>query len=158
MILCLLSRVLLWGINSSFGQISPLISFYQLPLLSEFDLEKYPLFKDLGKFHHSFHFISFHFYQSLTLKSTPFLRIWTSFTNPPLVLDSPLPYIQLGPNKYHYFGIRKMGYNGLKSVIIHQRHIGRYLKNGVLRSIAHVIKYANFQLYRVHPDGVIQKT
>ena len=102
----------------------------------------------MDKFHHSFHFISFHFDQSLTLKSTPFLRIWTSFTNPPLVLDSPLPYIQLGPNKYHYFGTRKMGYNGLKSVIIHQRHIGRYLKNGVLRSIAHVIKYANFQIWQ----------
>ena len=41
-----------------------------------------------------------------------------------------------------------MGYNGLKSVIIHQRHIGRYLKNGVLRSIAHVIKYANFQIWQ----------
>ena len=27
---------------------------------------------------------------------------------------------------------------------------GTYLKNGLLRSIAHVIKHANFQLYRVH--------
>ena len=28
-------------------------------------------------------------------------------------------------------------------------------KNDVSESIAHVIKHANFQLYRVHPDGVI---
>ena len=27
--------------------------------------------------------------------------------------------------------------------------------NGVSKSIVHVIKQANFQLYRVHPDGVI---
>ena len=35
------------------------------------------------------------------------------------------------------------------------RHIDRYLKNGVSKSIFHVIRHANFQLYRVHPDGVI---
>ena len=35
------------------------------------------------------------------------------------------------------------------------RHIDRYLKNGVSKSIVHMIKHANFQLYRVHPDGVI---
>ena len=35
--------------------------------------------------------------------------------------------------------------------------IDRYLKSGVLKSIVHVIKYADFQLYRVHPDGVIKK-
>ena len=29
------------------------------------------------------------------------------------------------------------------------------LKNGVSKSIVHVIKHTNFQLYRVHPDGVI---
>ena len=34
-------------------------------------------------------------------------------------------------------------------------HIDRYLKNSVSKSIAHMIKYANFQLYRVHPNGVI---
>ena len=30
----------------------------------------------------------------------------------------------------------------------------RYLKNGVSKSIIHMIKYANFQLYRVHPTNV----
>ena len=30
-------------------------------------------------------------------------------------------------------------------------------KNGVSKSIVHVIKHANFQLYRVHPDEVIYK-
>ena len=29
------------------------------------------------------------------------------------------------------------------------------LKNGVSKSIVHMIKYADFQLYRVHHDGVI---
>ena len=29
------------------------------------------------------------------------------------------------------------------------------VKNGVLKSIVYVIKHVNFQLYRVHPDGVI---
>ena len=29
------------------------------------------------------------------------------------------------------------------------------LKNGISESIVHVIKHANFQLYRVRPDGVI---
>ena len=32
---------------------------------------------------------------------------------------------------------------------------GRYLKNGVSKSIVHIIKHAKFQLYRVHSDGVI---
>ena len=41
---------------------------------------------------------------------------------------------------------------------ISSRHIDRYLKNDVSRSIVHMIKYANVQLYRVHPDGVIWKT
>ena len=36
-----------------------------------------------------------------------------------------------------------------------QRHIDRYLKNGVFKRIVHVIKYTDFQLYRVQPDGVI---
>ena len=36
-----------------------------------------------------------------------------------------------------------------------QRHIDRYLKNGVLKGIVHMIKYTNFQLCRIHPDGVI---
>ena len=36
-----------------------------------------------------------------------------------------------------------------------QRHIDRYLKNGVSKSIVHVIKPANVQLHRVDPDGVI---
>ena len=30
--------------------------------------------------------------------------------------------------------------------------------NYVAKDIAHVVKYVNFQLYRVHPDGVIWKT
>ena len=30
-------------------------------------------------------------------------------------------------------------------------------KNGVSKSIVHIIKYANFQLDRVHPEGVIYK-
>ena len=34
-------------------------------------------------------------------------------------------------------------------------HIDRYLKHGVSKSIARVIKHANFQFYRVHPDRVI---
>ena len=33
--------------------------------------------------------------------------------------------------------------------------IDRYQKNGVSKSIVHVIKHTNFQLYRVQPDGVI---
>ena len=32
-----------------------------------------------------------------------------------------------------------------------------YLQNGVSESIVHVIKHANFQIYRLHPDEVIQK-
>ena len=36
--------------------------------------------------------------------------------------------------------------------------IERYLENGVSKSIVYVIKHANVQLYRVHLDGVIQKT
>ena len=31
----------------------------------------------------------------------------------------------------------------------------RYIKNGALKNIVRVIKHANFQLYRIHPDGVI---
>ena len=31
----------------------------------------------------------------------------------------------------------------------------RCLKNGTSKSIVHVIKHANFELYGVHPDGVI---
>ena len=38
------------------------------------------------------------------------------------------------------------------------RHIDSYLENGVSKSIVHVIKHANFQLHRVHPDGVTSKT
>ena len=38
---------------------------------------------------------------------------------------------------------------------ITQRHIDTYLKNSVSKSIVLVIKHAKFQLYRVHPDGVI---
>ena len=33
--------------------------------------------------------------------------------------------------------------------------INIYLKNGVSKSIVDMIKHANFQLYRVYPDGVI---
>ena len=32
----------------------------------------------------------------------------------------------------------------------------RYLKNSVSKSISHVIKHNNFQLYRVYPDGVLE--
>ena len=39
-----------------------------------------------------------------------------------------------------------------------QRHIDRYLKNGVSKSIVHVIKHANVQLHKVQPDGNISKT
>ena len=35
-------------------------------------------------------------------------------------------------------------------------HIDRYLKDGLSKSIIRVIKHANFQLYRLHPDKVIQ--
>ena len=35
------------------------------------------------------------------------------------------------------------------------RHIDRYLKNGVSKSIVSVIKHASFQLYVVQHDGVI---
>ena len=38
-----------------------------------------------------------------------------------------------------------------------QRHIGRYIKNGISKNIVHVMKHVNFQLYRAHPDGVIWK-
>ena len=38
---------------------------------------------------------------------------------------------------------------------MHERHINRYLKNGVSKSIVQMIKYANFQLYTLYPDGVI---
>ena len=38
------------------------------------------------------------------------------------------------------------------------RHMDRYLKNVVSNSIVHVIKNVNFQVYRVHPDGFIEKT
>ena len=31
----------------------------------------------------------------------------------------------------------------------------RYMKNDVSRNIADVIKYANFQLYKVYPPGVV---
>ena len=36
-------------------------------------------------------------------------------------------------------------------------HIDRYLKNGVSKYIAHVIKHVNFKLYRANPEGVIWK-
>ena len=40
---------------------------------------------------------------------------------------------------------------------INQTHIDRYLKNGVLKNIAHVTKHVSFQLHRAHTDGVIWK-
>ena len=40
------------------------------------------------------------------------------------------------------------------SVVNIVRHIDRYLKNRVSKLIDHMIKHANFQFYRVHPDGV----
>ena len=36
-------------------------------------------------------------------------------------------------------------------------YIDRYLKNGVSKSIFHVIKHVDFRVYRAHPDGVISK-
>ena len=42
-----------------------------------------------------------------------------------------------------------------KSIFRLKAYIDRCLKNGVLKSIVHVIKDANFQLYRLHPDGVV---
>ena len=44
--------------------------------------------------------------------------------------------------------VQKSPANGYKD-------IDRYLKNGVSKTIVHVTKHVNFQLYRVHPDGVI---
>ena len=46
--------------------------------------------------------------------------------------------------------VQKSPANGYKD-------IDRYLKNGVSKTIVHVIKHVNFQLYRVHPDGVFRK-
>ena len=43
-----------------------------------------------------------------------------------------------------------MGEYGLKTI--------SYIKGTPIKSIAHVIKHANFQLYRIHPDGIIWKT
>ena len=40
---------------------------------------------------------------------------------------------------------------------INQTHIDRYLKNGVLKNIAHVTKHVSFQLHGAHTDGVIWK-
>ena len=40
---------------------------------------------------------------------------------------------------------------------ITSRHIDRYLKYSVSKSIVRVITHANFQLYRVHPGGAIYK-
>ena len=38
--------------------------------------------------------------------------------------------------------------------VVVSRHMDRYLKNGFSKSFVHVIKRANFQLYRVHFGGV----
>ena len=35
--------------------------------------------------------------------------------------------------------------------------MGKYLKNGIPKSIVHVKKRVNFQLYRAHLDGIIWK-
>ena len=43
----------------------------------------------------------------------------------------------------------------LSSFIVNLKAHDKYLKNGVSKNIVRVIKHANFQLYRVHPDGVI---
>ena len=32
---------------------------------------------------------------------------------------------------------------------------GTLTKNGLLKTIANLIKHVNFQLYRAHPDGII---
>ena len=37
-------------------------------------------------------------------------------------------------------------------------HNYKYLKNGVSKSVVHVVKHANFPLYRIYPDGVFRKT
>ena len=42
--------------------------------------------------------------------------------------------------------------------MVYIKGTSRYLKNGVSKTIAHVMKHANFQFHRVHLDRVIQKT
>ena len=37
------------------------------------------------------------------------------------------------------------------------KHIDRYLKNGISKSIVHVIRHANFQLYRVYLTELSRK-
>ena len=65
-----------------------------------------------------------------------------------LTLDKKLSFIHL------YFGRN----NEVKQIKLPLRHIDRYLENGVSKSIVRMIKYANFQLYRVHLNGFILKT
>ena len=48
--------------------------------------------------------------------------------------------------------------NCLMSCWTTQKYIDVYLKNGASKSIVDIIKYANPQTYRVHPDGFIYKT
>ena len=38
-----------------------------------------------------------------------------------------------------------------------ERHIDRYLKNGISKSIVLVVRHANFQLYKVHPMELFRK-
>ena len=51
--------------------------------------------------------------------------------------------------------VSKKGIDNCHSARRPERHIDRYLKNGVSKSIVHVIKHANFEIYRVHPERVI---
>ena len=54
----------------------------------------------------------------------------------------------------HLFKKEDVGLGGLP-YNFNLRYIDRILKNGVSKSIFHMFKYANFQLNRVQPDGVI---
>ena len=45
----------------------------------------------------------------------------------------------------------------ISAVAFKPRRIDRYLKNGIPKSIVHVMKHVNFQVYRAHPDKFIWK-
>ena len=50
---------------------------------------------------------------------------------------------------------KRVGILGSLHLYKYEKHIDRYLKNGVSEGIVHVIKHVDSQLYRVHPDGAI---
>ena len=67
-------------------------------------------------------------------------------------------FIRYSYNVLHFIG---NDYNSAREnikcnvFVFAKSHIDRYFKNGASKSIVHVIKHANFQLYTVNPDGVI---